>query len=395
MTSLVQRKARSARDAHAARAMSLGRALRLTAAKQAEQQMGLALNALGVTHRKIDATSLREHLGESMLMLLLDGPDNQVGVAVLDPQLVQGLIQQQIMGKIKAGADTGEARPYTATDAALCAPFIEALLAQSASLPEEEQDRALLKGYRFGVWAKEPRQAQLVLEAIDFEAVEITFDMAAGASTGKLTLILPHPQRAVPKADEANRQPDAQVSGANLAGTVLGLHAELTIALTRLKMPLQRLTALKAGDLLDLDLSSMAQALIIDRSGRAVSRGTLGQIDGMRAVQVEQGRAKHHTQPRRRATDRVDLDLPDVTLPPGDVGARQHSDAQDFMDVMAQADMPRLSDIDVFGNLDDLPDLPDMDEAASAADSRMADYDVSAEQDTERDSQDRRGQAVW
>jgi flagellar motor switch/type III secretory pathway protein FliN len=390
-TSLMQRKARSARDAQVARTMSLGRALRLTAGKQAELLMGLALNTLGVTRKKIDATSVSSLLGDRSLMLLLDGPDNQVGAAVLDAAMVQGLLQQQIMGKIKGGGQEGDMRPYTATDAALCAPFIETLLAQACVLPEEEADRKLLKGYRFGVWAKEPRQVELVMDAPGFEAVEVTFDMAAGTSTGKLTLILPYPERAIPKADPEGGATQATAPSANLSGTVLGLHAELTIALTRLRLPLQNVTSLKAGDLLDLNLSSMAQALIVDGNGRVISRGTLGQIDGMRAVQVEQDKTKHHSQPRRRATDRAELDLPDVTRSPGENEAGLYAGEVDFMDVMGQAEVPSLSDIDVFGNLDDLPDLPDMDEAAHAADAKMADYDPSGEY---AEDDDRRTQAV-
>jgi len=53
--SLVQRKARTERDAHAARAMSLGRALRLTASKQAGSMMDLALGVLGVTRKTVSA----------------------------------------------------------------------------------------------------------------------------------------------------------------------------------------------------------------------------------------------------------------------------------------------------------------------------------------------------
>jgi hypothetical protein len=59
MTSLMQRKARTGREAYAERAMTLGRALRLTAAKQADQLMGMAMNALGVTRRTIGGRDQR------------------------------------------------------------------------------------------------------------------------------------------------------------------------------------------------------------------------------------------------------------------------------------------------------------------------------------------------
>ncbi len=390
MTSLMQRKARTARDAQAARAMSLGRALRLAAAKQAEQLMGLALNALGVIRKKVDGTSVRDHLAPETLILLLDGPNCQVGAAILDPAIVTGLMQQQIMGKIKPAPPQGEPRLFTATDAALCAPFVEAWLAAAALLPEEEADCDLLKGYRFGVWAKEPRQAQLALDAADFEAVEVIFDMAGGVCTGKFILLLPHPVQAIAESAVADEDvPQARVRGLTLGDTVMDLHADLTIALTRLKMPLQTASALKVGDLLDLNLSSMAQALILDGNGRAVSRGTLGQIDGVRAVQVEQRSATRHTQPRRRVTDREGLDLPDVTQSYSQV------QAPDFMDAMAQAVVPSLSDVDIFGDLDDLPELPDLEKAELAADARMTDLKGSVTSQEEPDPTARRAQTEW
>jgi flagellar motor switch protein FliM len=355
MTSLVQRKARSARDAHAARAMSLGRALRLTAAKQADLLMKLALSTLGVTRRAVGGGDDTAACFEpDWLILLMDGPGTQVGAIVLDPALVTGLIQQQTMGKVTPVPEGGASRRHTATDAALCAPFIEALLSRAALLAEEERDRALLHGYRFGVWVEDPRKAQMALDSPDHVIVEMTLDMAAGTRTGKIVLVLPEPARsqAEPDSDPDAAAPPAQT----LARTVMGLHAELTVALTRIRLPLQKVTALKAGDLLNLNLSTMAQAIVLDTNGREISRGTLGQIGGMRALQVEQQNTRQYSEPRRRATDREGLDLPDVTAPPKPEAPapelRRKADIKD-----PAPEVPRLSDVDIFGNLDDLPGL--------------------------------------
>jgi len=379
MTSLVQRKARTGRDAQAARAMSLGRALRLTAAKQADQMMKLAVSTLGVTRRSVAGEEVGGSLDKDWLILLMDGPGTQVAAVVLEPALVAGLIQQQTMGKVTAMPEGAVPRRHTATDAALCAPFVEALLARAALLPEEVRDRLLLHGYRFGVWAEEPRKAQLALEAPEYEMVEITLDLAAGARAGKMMLVLPHPAPAKPELPAEEGAEPTPAKGENLARNVMGLHAELTVALTRIKLPLQRLRGLKTGDLLDLNLTTMAQALVIDASGRAISRGTLGQIDGMRAVQVEQQKAAYQTEPRRRSGDRADLDLPDVTAPPAPAGAdlrRKQDNVPAVAPASAAADVPKLSDVDIFGNLDDLPELPDMESAGAAADAHMGGWDM-------------------
>jgi flagellar motor switch/type III secretory pathway protein FliN len=384
-TSLVQRKARTGREAQAARAMSLGRALRLTAAKQADHLMGLAASALSVTRRPLSAENVGDFIDPAALTLLMDGPGNTGAAAMLHPALVTGLIQQQTTGRVKPVPAGGEARTYTATDAALCAPFIEALLARAATLPEEQGDRDLLQGYRFGVWAKGARQAQLALDAPGYEVVEMVIDMAAGTRAGTLSLILPKPQ----KAQSPSPDPDADMEDAvhvpsnTLADQVLDLTAELTVALTRLRMPLQNLSAIKPGDVLDLEISSMAQALVLDSNGRAISRCILGQIDGFRAVQVEQRNAKQHTAPRRRADDRHELGMPDVTAPAQELGKR--AAPEDIEGGVGKGDIPSLADIDIFGDMQDLDDLPDIDAASAAADETMARWDAATPDETEED----------
>ena len=112
-TTLVQRRARTAREAQAARTMSLARALRLTAAKQADQLMGLPLGTLSVTQRTLSAEDIPSRLEDASLMLLMDGAGDQVAAAILDPILVSGLIQQQTMGKVLAPPKGGGRRDLT------------------------------------------------------------------------------------------------------------------------------------------------------------------------------------------------------------------------------------------------------------------------------------------
>ncbi len=387
-TTLVQRTARTAREAQAARTMSLARALRLTAAKQAERLMALPLSALSVTRQTIGADDVSKRIDATALTLLMDGAGDQVAAAVLDPVLVAGLIQQQTMGRVLPPPEGGETRRHTATDAALCAPFIESLLSRAALLPDTPEECALLQGFRFGVWAQEPRQAQLALDASDYALIEMTLDMAAGTRAGKLVLLLPEPKRSAAPIDEAQGSAAVAMPSANLAENVMGLTADLVIALTRMKMPLQQVTKFKVGDMIDLNLSSMAQALIIDGNGHAIARGTLGQIDGLRAVQVEQRNARQHTEPRRRASDRDELDLPDVTAPQFE--GKETDDMQD-------AGLPSLSDVDVFGNLDDLPELPDMDEAGAAADNQMKEWNTKQNRRADEEGGDpaHQSQAGW
>jgi flagellar motor switch protein FliM len=387
MTSLVQRKARTGSEAHAARAMSLARALRLSAAQQADQLMGLPLSALSVTRRMIGSEDVEGCLEADWLMLLMDGTGGQVATVLLDAVLVEGLIQQQTMGKVRPVVEGGEPRKHTATDAALCAPYIENVLIRASKLPEEEADRDLLNGYRFGVWAQETQQAKLAMDAPTYNVVEMTVDLAAGARAGKIMLVLPEPARIAPLSDDGDGEQSQPVQGEKLTHNVMQLHAVLTIALSRIKMPIQKVSKLKVGDVLNLQVSSMSQALVLDANGRALSRGTLGQVDGMRAVQVEQQKGKHHSEPRRRASDRADLDLPDVTAPV--------EDGFDAQIAAEDASIPSVSEVDIFGNMDDLPVMPDMDEASKAADDQMLDWEINQKAAQDDDVSSTQKQAGW
>jgi flagellar motor switch protein FliM len=157
--------------------------------------------------------------------------------------------------------------------------------------------------------------------------------------------------------------------------------------LSRIKMPIQKVSKLKVGDVLNLQVSSMSQALVLDANGRALSRGTLGQVDGMRAVQVEQQKGKHHSEPRRRASDRADLDLSDVTAPV--------EDGFDAQIAAEDASIPSVSEVDIFGNMDDLPVMPDMDEASKAADDQMLDWEINQKAAQDDDVSSTQKQAGW
>ena len=366
MTSLMQRKVRNGRDAYAARAMSLQRALRLTAAKQAEKMMGLALGVLGVTRKTLGGDEVAQQLDLPWLTMLMDGPAHRVAAVMIDPVLATGLIQQQTMGKMIPAPEGGEQRPPTPTDASLCAPFVETLLSSAALLPETASERGFMEGYRFGILAAQPRHAQLALDRASYEVIEMTLDLALGTRTGQLRIILPEPVQVV-DPERGNADPlDKPVGKNTLSNNVMSLNAELVIALTRLKLPLQQVSSMKAGDVVPLNLLNMTKALVLDANGVAISRGTLGQIEGMRALQVEQPLSHRHTQPRRRGADRAELDLPDVTAPhiPAHTSDLVGNDEEGTEHVV----LPMMSDVDIFGDIDDLPDIPDLEDAAKAAD---------------------------
>ena len=94
------------------------------------------------------------------------------------------------MGKVVAS--TGDSpRKMTITDAAICAPLIDALLPRASKLPDAAADRLLLEGYHFGAGVSDSRLMLMALEATNYTVIEMTVDMAVGTREGKLILIMP------------------------------------------------------------------------------------------------------------------------------------------------------------------------------------------------------------
>ncbi|MDF1727177.1 MAG: flagellar motor switch protein FliM, partial [Sulfitobacter sp.] len=238
----LHRKVATAQADHQARAMTLAKALRLALAKVADSSFGMALAALRINVRSLPNADLSDQITEGALLCLLDGPRGRRAGALLDAALVGGLLQQQTMGRVRPMEEEEASRPLTATDAAICAPFLDGLFQRAASLPEKDEERDLLKGFHFGARAADSRQLLLALEAPDYHLVEISVDIAGGARQGQMLLLLPDSE-----ADTQQGDLDAfdEAEGAHLASReaggaleplVMDLQADLRVSLARCRL---------------------------------------------------------------------------------------------------------------------------------------------------------------
>lgn len=326
--SVLSRKVRTGNEIRQTRAMSLAKALRLTLAKVADELHDFAMAVIGVRSETRGREELVGLFDSAQLLVLVDGPNRSRGAIVFDRALVGALVQQQTMGKVLHVREEDD-RKMTATDAAICEPFIDTLFSRVAPLPDESEERALVEGYRFGAQVGDSRLLIMALEAPTYEVIHLTIDVAGGTRQGTIVLCLPH--KVVPfdevHYDEKDPDPDRPLrKSADLGDVAMGLTAELNISLARLRMPVGTLQSLKVDDVLELGISAFDQTTIMTIDCRKVGMGTLGQINGMRAVQVEHT-PKGANVPRRRASDREGLDLPKVK---GDgTGTRSASAASD------------------------------------------------------------------
>lgn len=369
-SSVLRRKAQSGREVHQARAMSIPKALRLTVAKLADQMFNMAMSVIGVTREVVQGGGIGALFDQPALLTLLDGPDRRTGAAILDTVLVGGLIQQQTMGTVLPAPEGAEPRAMTPTDASLCAPFLDALIERAALLPEDEADRALIAGFRFGARAEDSRILQLALEAQEYEVIRLTLDLAGGKRQGSMALVFPLGKKPVIDLATADEPPGLTdvVPKPTLADIVMGLEAEVSVALTRLRLPLARLGGLNVGDTLDLGVSGLDNALVMNADGRLMSRGRLGLSNGFRAVQLAAEKPSGQ-QPQRRASDRAQVDQPPfdahytqdtIDMPASlDIG----NDLSELPDLSEFSDLPDidgLADLPDFGEMPDMSDLPEL-----------------------------------
>ncbi len=275
------------------------------------------------------------------------------------------------MGKVLPG-DLSTERRMTPTDAAIASPFLDTLLSRAAPLPDDPQDQALIAGFHFGARIEDRRVLCMALEAQSYEVVHVSLDIAGGVQQGNLMLCLPrlaaeaHPDHRTSADADAEGGEQRPASSATLSETVLNLRADLRIALAHIRMPLRSLSRLEVGSVIDLGNADFDKARVQTVAGAPVGRGVLGQLEGMRAVQMvdalttgkkptpqtmEAGMRAADNAPAR---DRALSDLPDLSEPP-----RLSMTGADTAE-QGVAEMPDMSDMPDLPDLTDLPDLPDM-----------------------------------
>lgn len=362
--SVLQRKAQAGKQEHQARAMTVPKALRVSIAKVADELFDLPLAVIGAVQEKCSAGGLAAKMDEAGLLVFLDGPGGLVAGAILGPEFVGALVQQQTTGRVTAQPPAE--RKLTATDAALCAPMLDAVFQRAHDLLETPDDRHILAPYRFGAKAESKRVFLMSLDQPDYHVLRLTLDVAAGAFQSVVTLLLPKidkPAALEPEQGDAS----APVVKPTLEKTVLSLHAELTAVLARVRLPWSDLERLSPGDEITIPLDAFDTVELVAPGGRRIGSGAMGQVDGMRALQVDH-RPVEPNRPQRRASDRDEIDQPHVA-PMGNrlpaIGVEARNDALDH----APLDMPDLPPLDL-PDLDltpapaedtafELPDLPD------------------------------------
>lgn len=325
--------------------MSTAKALRRALSRTAEDVWSLVLVCNGVELDILDQDGVVAALQPDTLLIVLDGPDGAIGLAQVDRAVLTGVTEIQTIQQVTAMPVDN--RPLTQTDAAMMAPLLDGAMAEFAENLAGNPLRPQFEGYRFGAMLEDARSASLLLDASEYRTFHAEIDLALGKRSGTVSLFLPDRAIAPPEpAEGAGAEPHREA--------MMNVPARLDCILSRVRMPLARAEALKAGDLISLPAAALDGVEIVAANGAVVAGGRLGQMNGARAVRVNW--------PKSAGTDAIAAAGADAMTADGGFAEADAAMAIDAVAGSVVADeAPDFSGGFAAEDDDPLPDLPPLD----------------------------------
>lgn len=265
------------------------KAWRLALARAARDAIGLGLVTLDLQQRRCSLPELLELPPDRALIVMLEGPKDGLGLLVLSPEVLAGLLEMQMVGKVSAAQPLSR-RP-TRTDAAMVSGLIDRAMDGLESELLQSDDLVWTSGFRYASFLEDARPLALLLEDVTYHLLHAEVSLADGAKTGQLLLALPADgkgrQPKIPTALPPSRAAE-MVFEAALGAQVMEANAELVAVLARMKLPLEMILNLKPGDPVPLGNAALDKIDIEGLDGTHLAGGKLGQNRGMRAVRFSE-----------------------------------------------------------------------------------------------------------
>lgn len=274
---VLERKVAAQRRALGAGSVSVPRALGRSLSLAADSLWALGLHVTAREETALTAARALATLSGDQLLVVLDREDGPPALMAFDRALVTGVTEVQTLGRVTRLAL--EERPYTATDAAMLAPLIDAALPRFSSMLTGQPERAHLQGYRFGALVEDVQAAGLALDRDRYAVLRFEVSLGQELRTGAVIAILPDADPRQSEEGEANRTGKYETA-------MKLVPARLQAVLTRIHIPLERAQALKPGDILEISQDALSSATLVVDGGHVAARGRMGQINGFRAIRI-------------------------------------------------------------------------------------------------------------
>ena len=263
---------------------------------------------------------LPELLPDQSLLVVLQGPGDQIGVMALGFEAVTALVEVQALGRITARP--AERRRLTRSDAAICVDFVNALMADLGTEMAAVDGFGPIQGYRYATHLDDPRPLILMLEDRPYRS--LAFDLRFGAAEtrdGQILIAVPHQpdaRPALPQPVARNAAPSANAGAApaaTLASAMAAAPVEVVGVLCRRTMTLGELRALVPGKLMPLPRVTLTDARLETPDGQLLATGKLGEAEGCHALRL-------HDPADAAACPQLGPVSPPVALPPADLADR-------------------------------------------------------------------------
>ncbi len=316
--SILRRKVAAMKTQAAEGGPGADRGWRLALARAARDKLKLQLDFRSTSLERLSLAEILELPPDRALIAVLDGPEEGLGAIILGPAVMAGFIEAQTMGRVKS-TELVPRRP-TRTDAAMVAGVLEAALQGLEAALIEEADLTWAGGFRYASFLDDPRPLGLLLEDIPYRVLRSEVDLAGGARSGEVLLILPAEGRGqgpASKVDMAAPVDHGHAFIQALTERINGSTSRLEAVLARVVMPLSAVMALVEGAVLPLPQATLDQISLEGLDGRRVAEGRLGQNRGMRAVRMSDAASASSTVGRPVAGG---FGLRGTVAPPLDLG---------------------------------------------------------------------------
>lgn len=157
--------------------------------RSADEALGLELSFKSFEEIRLPLPGVIDRIGENDLALGLHGPEKAMGLAIVDAQLLAGLIEVQTTGMVTSSAL--EDRTPTLTDAAMVGHVLDHWMRTFDKALGNALTEVPLTGFKTGKHLETPRAAMLALDEGGYLALTMSLDLSDNAREAKLDLIFP------------------------------------------------------------------------------------------------------------------------------------------------------------------------------------------------------------
>ena len=261
---------------------------RVGLARAARDRVKLALDVSELSLDRMSLAEVLELAPERGLIAVLEGPSGGLGVIMLSPDVLAGMIEAQTTGVVTAQA--APLRRPSRTDAAMAAGLIDGALEELERGVVGVEDSLWAKGYRYASFLEDIRPLGLLLEDIPYRLFRAKVSLALGAKKGSIFMALPAEPHGIrdAKPDTLRVAAEAMIFASGLMAQIMLADCQLDGVLSRVSMSLSDIMNFEIGQFVALPGAALERISLEGLDGRKLQEGRLGQNRGLRAIRLSE-----------------------------------------------------------------------------------------------------------